>query len=57
MTTTEFSIAVQSMRDCQRRYFATHADIWIIRYKEYERIVDQEIERYRAPMLPFEADF
>lgn len=57
MTTTEFFIAVQSMRDNQRRYFATHADIWLIRSKEYERIVDAEIERRRAPMLPFQDEF
>lgn len=57
MTTTEFFIAVQSMRDCQRRFFATRAEIWLIRSKEYERIVDDEIERRRAPMLPLKDDF
>lgn len=54
MTTNEFFIAVEMMRDCQRRYFATRAEIWLNRSKEYERIVDAEIERQSAPMLPLE---
>lgn len=48
MTTREFYATVATMRYNQRRFFATHADIWLIRSKEYERIVDQEIERLRA---------
>lgn len=52
MTTREFYAAVAAMRDNQRRFFATRADIWLIRSKEYERIVDQEIERLRAPEIP-----
>lgn len=55
MTSTAFFLAVQDMRKAQKRYFATRAPEALELSKYYERIVDNEISRHRAPEFDFTA--
>lgn len=56
MTSTAFFLAVQDMRKAQKRYFETRAPEALELSKYYERIVDEEISRHRAPEFNFSGE-